>query len=206
MRELDGKFSIHGEEIVNTISGEVVPADEPIMFFRARDRFALGALRFYLLQCTLEGCDPKHLAGINFNIERFEEFSKKHQERMKQPGITGHIRDYRIPDHCSYCKGSGKVYYPDPPTMVVAVQSFPPEFPCKHCSGTGKRQTAQRATMPPGSTQIDHDPLQHQPTCNSNLIPGKPCNCVGAVKYQAQRAHATSSPTETAESSANTKE
>lgn len=24
-----------------------------------------------------------------------------------------------------------------------------------------------------------HNPLDHQPTCNSNLIPGKACNCVG---------------------------
>lgn len=95
MREIDGKFSINGDEIFNTISGEVVPEDEPVMFFRARDRFAVEAMRNYQLVCTIEGCDAKHLAGIEYNVGRFLKFRKEHPERMKRPGVTGHIRDYR---------------------------------------------------------------------------------------------------------------
>jgi hypothetical protein len=74
--------------IVNTVTGEPIPDDEPLMIFRARDRHALPMLRYYAELCARDICTEFHMLGIFNRLEAFEKFAKDHPERMKQPGIT----------------------------------------------------------------------------------------------------------------------
>lgn len=88
MRKIDGKFHIDGEQIVKTSNGDVVPEDEPLILFRARDHLALPMLLHYCQLSIRDGCNDFHLEGVNAVIAEFEKFSADHPERMKQPGVT----------------------------------------------------------------------------------------------------------------------
>ena len=84
----DRKFKFENGRFVNRVSGEAIPGDEPVILFRARDRKALAVLRFYLEQAE----DPHHQQAIKDRISEFEAFQREHPDRMKEPGITRHIR------------------------------------------------------------------------------------------------------------------
>jgi hypothetical protein len=88
MRMIDGKFHVKGSKIIKTSSGEVVPEDEPLMLFRARDHLALSLLVYYRRLSELDGCTDYHMAGVDARIAKFVQFANDHPERMKQPGIT----------------------------------------------------------------------------------------------------------------------
>ena len=88
MRQIDPKYHIDGDKIVKTSNGEEVPLDEPLMFFRARDRNVLQMLIYYRELCRHDHCTDYHMEGIANRIEAFQAFKKEHPERMKQPGIT----------------------------------------------------------------------------------------------------------------------
>lgn len=92
MRKLDRKFSIDGERIVNTVSGEEIPLDEPLFLLRARDVLALRALVDYRDQAVAKGCDATHIWSVSATFNDFLTFATSHPERMKQPGITRHIQ------------------------------------------------------------------------------------------------------------------
>jgi hypothetical protein len=92
MRKIDGKFSTDGNRIFNTVSGEEIPEDEPLLLFRARDQFALVGITSYLNECDESGCNDLHLAGLHQAHEKFTRFAVEHPERMKQPGITRHLK------------------------------------------------------------------------------------------------------------------
>lgn len=83
----DRKFKFEDGKIINRVSGEAIPADEPVFIFRARDRKALAELLHY--QDIVE--DEHHRAAIQESIEAFQEFKEAHPERMKEPGITRHF-------------------------------------------------------------------------------------------------------------------
>jgi hypothetical protein len=91
MRTIDGKFSTDGIAIFNTVSGEKIPEDEPLFLLRARDGFALSAINAYQAACE-DACNDLHLAGIQQVREKFCRFEAEHPERMKQPGITKHLK------------------------------------------------------------------------------------------------------------------
>lgn len=86
MRKLDGKYHITNDEIVNTSTGAVIPEDEPLFLFRARDILALGILVTYGERCLINGCTNKQIEGVAREIKKFQNFIKQHHERMKQPG------------------------------------------------------------------------------------------------------------------------
>jgi len=92
MKVIDPKFHIEHDAnsvlIVKTSNGEVVPEDEPLMLFRARDRNALPMLRYYQDCCYKDGCTDFQMEGIANRIAAFEDFRSKNPKRMKQPGIT----------------------------------------------------------------------------------------------------------------------
>lgn len=88
MRRIDPRFHIEGDQIVKTSNNAIVPEEEPLMLFRARDRLALDVLRLYRRLCIADLCTPYQLEGVDNRIAAFEEFALKYRERMKQPGIT----------------------------------------------------------------------------------------------------------------------
>jgi hypothetical protein len=95
-RNIDGKFSTDGGRIFNTVSGEQIPDDEPLFLLRGRDHFALVAINAYQAACESE-CNELHLAGVQQTREKFCQFAAEHPERMKQPGITKHLKLEALP-------------------------------------------------------------------------------------------------------------
>jgi len=88
MRIIDDKFHIEGDQIIKTSSGEIIPEDEPLLLFRARDYLALPLIEHYKKLCVIDGCNDYQLEGINKCIQRFEQFAKENPNKMKQPGVT----------------------------------------------------------------------------------------------------------------------
>jgi hypothetical protein len=88
---IDGKFGILGDRIVNLVSREPIPEDEPLFLLRARDHHALAVLSAYQ-QIAAADCNELHLAGIQQVMDKFTRFAAEHPERMKQPGITRHLK------------------------------------------------------------------------------------------------------------------
>ena len=84
----DRKFKFENGRFVNRVSGEPIPDDEPVIIFRARDRHSLALLRHYQLLAT----DPHHQRAIQDRIDEFTAYQRAHPERLKEPGITRHIR------------------------------------------------------------------------------------------------------------------
>lgn len=96
-RKIDGKFGVvvdwetHFCQIVNLVNSEQIPEDEPLFLLRGRDHYALVAINAYQAACESE-CNDLHLAGIQQVREKFCQFAAEHPERMKQPGITRHLK------------------------------------------------------------------------------------------------------------------
>lgn len=90
-KPIDGKFGVLGDRLVNLVSGEAIPEDEPLFLLRARDHHALRILTYYRGVAS-EDCNDLHLAGIQQVIDKFSRFAKEHPERMKQPGLTRHLK------------------------------------------------------------------------------------------------------------------
>lgn len=84
----DRKFKFEGGKFINRVSGEAIPEDEPVILFRARDRHAVEVLRYYRSLAQ----DEHHKQAIVDRIDEFMAYARDHEDRMKEPGITRHIR------------------------------------------------------------------------------------------------------------------
>jgi hypothetical protein len=84
----DSKFKFEDGRFVNRVSGEAIPDDEPIFIFRARDYYALQTLEHYR---KLVG-DDYHRQAIDESIYDFRAFKRANPARMKEPGITRHMK------------------------------------------------------------------------------------------------------------------
>lgn len=94
---IDSKYNvvIRGMGTIRVASirtGELIPPDEPLMLFRARDRHALSALQAYQLACERAACTPQHMKGIKQRLEAFETFRNNNPSRMKQPGLSVEVK------------------------------------------------------------------------------------------------------------------
>ncbi len=91
-KQIDPKYKITVDLIdgiqIRNATGFPILEDEPLILFRARDRLALDALRYYRVLCINDDCTAHHLEGIDNRIAAFEEFAREHPDKMKQPGIT----------------------------------------------------------------------------------------------------------------------
>jgi hypothetical protein len=86
MRQINEKFSVDGDKIVKTATGEVVPETEPLILFRARDRLALPMLEYYRKLCFQDGANDYQLESMDHMIAKFEKYAEENP--TKQPGIT----------------------------------------------------------------------------------------------------------------------
>lgn len=86
----DRKYEFRDGQIVNRASGEVIPADEPVFVFRARDRNAAFLLKRYQEVCV----DADHQKAIEKRIEDFEKFAKANPDRMKEPDTDINSSDW----------------------------------------------------------------------------------------------------------------
>ncbi len=83
----DHKFAFVNGYYANRVSGEVIPLEEPIIIFRARDHHAIPILREYLTLIN----DPHHKQAVRERLAEFEEYKKNYPDCMKEPGITQDI-------------------------------------------------------------------------------------------------------------------
>ena len=75
------KYKIVGDNLVNRTSDEVIPDDEPVFIFRARDVHAVSVLVHYW---AIIG-DEKHQKAVYDRVRDFRKFLHDHPERMKEP-------------------------------------------------------------------------------------------------------------------------
>jgi len=88
----DRKFCINADgKVANRVTGEVIPDDEPIILFRARDWHAIAVLERYRFLVS----DEHHQRAVDLALQDFRTFKEKHPDRMKEPGIT---KDFRFPE------------------------------------------------------------------------------------------------------------
>jgi hypothetical protein len=85
---IDSKYCAEDGRVVKKKNGEALPADEPLFLFRARDPMALPALLTYRDECSAWGCTIGHILGVTERIREFERFRIRHQDRMREPGIS----------------------------------------------------------------------------------------------------------------------
>jgi hypothetical protein len=74
--------------IVKMSNREAIPEDEPVHIFRARDKYALPALRGYLAISMGLGCNDYHERGVKAQIRRFVMWGLKNADKLKVPGLT----------------------------------------------------------------------------------------------------------------------
>jgi hypothetical protein len=68
-------------QIINRASGEVIPQDEPVMIFRARDVYSIDVLKAYHDMVI----DEDHRVAIELRIQQFTQFKEQNPDRMKYP-------------------------------------------------------------------------------------------------------------------------
>jgi hypothetical protein len=90
MLQIDRKYSTDGEHIINHISGETLPADEPLVLFRGHDPLLLPLLEHYKQMCIDAGSLPKHLELLDARIADIRDWQAKHAELVKAPGTAAH--------------------------------------------------------------------------------------------------------------------
>lgn len=79
------KYGIKAGQLYNRESGEVIPSDEPVFIFRARDAIAHGTLCDYLERIALSDADDSHFEAVQIRSRDFKKFKREHPERMKIP-------------------------------------------------------------------------------------------------------------------------
>lgn len=82
----DPHFHFFGGRIINRATFDVIPPDEPVFVFRARDLFALRALRSYAAALDHSDAPPERRASLQERIGAFVRFGMDHPRRMKVPG------------------------------------------------------------------------------------------------------------------------
>lgn len=71
--------------IINSATGEAIPADEPVFLLRGRDEEALKVLEFYSELIAEHEDNGDHAEAVRRRIEDFYAFKETHPERMKRP-------------------------------------------------------------------------------------------------------------------------
>lgn len=130
-KKQDPKYIIIGNDIYNRATGQVIPANEPVMIFRAKDLKAINALQGYLDACN----DSHHRSAIKRRMADFAAFKRDNPSLMKQPdtapvAIAMHACKSSNVDACGYDAdtqtlairyGSGLLYhYASVPAEVYA--------------------------------------------------------------------------------------
>lgn len=77
----DPKYDIQHGRLINAVTGNPIPMDEPVFIIRAKDLRAVPVLYDYLNLCE----NAEHVRAVAQRIEDFELFAATHQQQMKEP-------------------------------------------------------------------------------------------------------------------------
>ena len=75
------KYDAVGGKIVNRATGKIIPDNEPVIIFRAKDRKAVNALISYMNSCE----DETHRDVIQSRIDDFLSFQEANPVLVKEP-------------------------------------------------------------------------------------------------------------------------
>lgn len=81
MTPQDPKYGIRNDGLYNRASGQLIPDDEPIFIFRARDSHAVNVLADYARRVK----DGGHASAVWARVEDFKKFWDEHPDQMKEP-------------------------------------------------------------------------------------------------------------------------
>ena len=85
MRQIDRKYATDGQ-IINTIKNTVVPEDEPLVLFRAKDNLLVPLVEHYLKLCTEAGSSQDHLDLLKLRIDDIKTWQRANPDRVGTPG------------------------------------------------------------------------------------------------------------------------
>ena len=77
----DPKYDFQNGRVINRQSGEMIPEEEPVFVFRARDTKAKAKL----MQYALEVDNQEHRAAVLKRCDDFAQFAEDYPNRMKEP-------------------------------------------------------------------------------------------------------------------------
>lgn len=85
--EQEPKYTTDGEHFINRESGEIIPVDEPVFLFRARDVLSAESILKYAVRIAQSGrlTAEEHYRAVMARWDHFRLFAKTKQERMKYP-------------------------------------------------------------------------------------------------------------------------
>lgn len=67
----------------------IIPEDEPVMFFRGHDPFAIYAMEAYIEKAKEANVDPKIIKSMELSITAFKEWQK--DKPVKHPDVPENI-------------------------------------------------------------------------------------------------------------------
>lgn len=76
-----GQEPKYGGTLFNRVSGEAIPADEPVFIFRARDHYAARVIAHYMVYLP----PSDHRVAVEQRARDFYSFAATHPDRMKEP-------------------------------------------------------------------------------------------------------------------------
>ena len=87
--EQEPKYTTDGEHFINRVSGEIIPIDEPVFLFRARDALSAESVLRYAVRIvtrpTAQDTAEEHYRAVMARWDDFRLFAKTKPERMKYP-------------------------------------------------------------------------------------------------------------------------
>jgi hypothetical protein len=73
-----------------TLEHGTIPEDEPVVVFRARDRFLPRLLEAYYQLCEAGGSPAFHLETIQESIDQANAWQMEHSDEIRTPRSDGH--------------------------------------------------------------------------------------------------------------------
>jgi hypothetical protein len=83
MREIDGKYKTSGD--LTKLDGTSIPADEPLILFRAHDKLLVQLLEYYTELCQKAGSPEAQLNLLSKRIVEIKAWQASHQDKLKTP-------------------------------------------------------------------------------------------------------------------------
>jgi hypothetical protein len=83
MRQIDGKYQTSGD--ITKLDGTPVPADEPLVLFRAKDKLVPAMLEHYAGLCEQAGSPPEQIQGIRHRLEAVKQWQAANANKVDVP-------------------------------------------------------------------------------------------------------------------------
>jgi hypothetical protein len=68
-----------------TTEHDDIPGDEPVIVFRARDRFVPAMLGYYMQLCQGGGAPERHVELVTGSIAEIEQWQLDHPDQVRTP-------------------------------------------------------------------------------------------------------------------------